>query len=240
MRAGKGTIQCRLTIQVYEEEIDRRYAEVEEGLLTSGISLPPSTEPQDLIPFLGELCSQTLLDDDNRGDIGIDDDLLGFGLDSLSAFILLARLRAALRKHGVEAQRVQTIDSKLLYASKTIRQLAGKLSQVLATTGTLSGPVQQDFDHATIRLLAKYDTELQGIIKTNAEQIVDNPSTQIVVLTGSTGSLGSYILSFLLARSDVKKVICLNRSGDAKAQSTSLTVRGLPEFNIDSERVKFL
>lgn len=35
-------------------------------------------------------------------------------------------------------------------------------------------------------------------------------------------------------------MICLNRSGDAKAQSTSLTVRGLPEFNIDSERVKFL
>lgn len=63
---------------------------------------------------------------------------------------------------------MQTIDSKLLYASKTIRQLAGKLSQVLATTGTLSGPVQQDFDHATIRLLAKYDTELQGIVKTNA------------------------------------------------------------------------
>lgn len=145
-----------------------------------------------------------------------------------------------MRKHGVEAQKVQTIDSKLLYASKTLRQLAGKLSQVLATTGILSGPVQQDFDHATIRLLEKYDTELQGIVKTNAEQIVDNPSTQVVVLTGSTGSLGSYILSSLLARSDVKKVICLNRNGDAKAQSTSLRVRGLPEFNIDSERVKFL
>ena len=145
-----------------------------------------------------------------------------------------------MRKHGVKAQKVQTIDSKLLYASKTLRQLAGKLSQVLATTGILSGPVQQDFDHATIRLLEKYDTELQGIVKTNAEQIVDNPSTQVVVLTGSTGSLGSYILSSLLARSDVKKVICLNRNGDAKAQSTSLRVRGLPEFNIDSERVKFL
>lgn len=240
LRAGKGTIQRRLTIQAYEEEIDRLYEEVEEGLLTSGISLPPTTEPQDLIPFLGELCSQTLLDDDNTGCIGIDDDLLAFGLDSLSVFILLARLRAALRKHGVEAQKVQAVDSKLIYASKTLRQLAGKLSEVLATTGTLSGPVEQDFDHVTTRLLEKYDTELQRIVKTSAEQIVESPSTQVVVLTGSMGSLGSYILSSLLARSEVKKVICLNRNGDAKTQSTSLRVRGLPELNIDSERVKFL
>ena len=37
------------------------------------------------------------------------------------------------------------------------------------------------------------------------------PEGHVVVLTGSTGSLGAHILTFLVARSDVRKVYCLVR-----------------------------
>lgn len=240
LRAGKGTIQRRLTVQAYKEDIERRYDEVEEGLLTSGITLPSSLETHDLIPFLEELCSQTLLDEDGRDNVGVDDDLLTFGLDSLSAFILLARLRAALRKYGVETENVHLINNHLLYSSKTLRQLAGRLSQVLTTTETSSGSVGLDFDDATMRLSEKYVAEVRKLVESRVAKGTKSFSKEVVILTGSTGSLGSYILSSLLARGDVKKVICLNRKGDAETQSASFRARGLPELLVDDERVGFL
>ncbi|KAK7756276.1 putative secondary metabolism biosynthetic enzyme [Diatrype stigma] len=240
LRAGKGTIQRRLTVQAYEEDIERRYDQVEEGLLTSGITPPSSMKTQDLIPFLESLCSQTLLDEDSSDSIGIDDDLLAFGLDSLSAFIVLARLKAALRQYGVEADKVHSINNHLLYNSKTIRQLAERLSPVLATTGTSSGSVGQDFDDATTRLSEKYIAKVRELVGGRVAQGTKSSSNEVVILTGSTGSLGSYILSSLLARGDVKKVICLNRNGDAKAQSASFRARGLPELPINDQRVVFL
>ncbi|KAI1500716.1 hypothetical protein F5X99DRAFT_229647 [Biscogniauxia marginata] len=240
LRASKGTIQRRLTVQAYKEEIDRLYNEVEEGLLTGGIPLPSSTEPQGLMPFLTELCSQTLLDDTNDGSIDIDDNLLASGLDSLSVFVLLARLKAALRKYGIDAQRVQLIDNKLLYTATTVRQLAEQLSGVLSATETSNGPVEHSGDRVTTQLLEKYDAEIQRLAGGTVTRASERPDTEVVLLTGSTGSLGSHILSSLLARSDVRKVVCLNRNGDAKPQSASFKARGLPALPVDDGRVVFL
>ena len=137
LRAGKGTVQRRLTVQVYEQDIDRLYFEVEEGLFTSGVALPQSLKSQDLVPFLQNLCSQTLFDYDDVADSGntidVDDDLFTLGLDSLSTFVLLARLKAALKKCDVKADVIGLIDNTLIYATATIRQLADKLSQVLSS-----------------------------------------------------------------------------------------------------------
>ncbi|KAI1384255.1 uncharacterized protein F4822DRAFT_64821 [Hypoxylon trugodes] len=238
LRAGKGTIQRRLTIQAYEVEINRRYDEVEEGLLTSGIPLPASIEPKDLIPFLKELCSETLLDENAGGDIGVDDDIVAFGLDSLSSFVLLARLKAALRKYGVETEKVHLVNNKLLYTAPTIRQLAEKLSQLLSTTGQSSEAVTDSHD-VTIKLLEKYGAELQKLGKPNAFKAGGKSDGEVVLLTGSTGSLGSHILASLLAKSDVKKIFLLNRNGDTKSQSASLKSRGLPSSLVDDKRVVF-
>ena len=137
LRAGKGTVQRRLTVQAYEQDIDRLYFEVEEGLFTSGVALPQSLKSQDLVPFLQNLCSQTLFDYDDVADSGntidVDDDLFTLGLDSLSTFVLLARLKAALKKCDVKADVIGLIDNTLIYATATIRQLADKLSQVLSS-----------------------------------------------------------------------------------------------------------
>ncbi|KAI1409283.1 hypothetical protein F5Y13DRAFT_203712 [Hypoxylon sp. FL1857] len=240
LRAGKGTIQRRLTVQAYEEEINQLYERVEEGLLTSGITLPSSTAYEDLIPFLTELCAQTLLDDNSGGDINIDADLLTLGLDSLTVFILLARLKASLRKFGVDEQKLQLINNKLLYTAPTLRQLARDLSQILTTAGPGNEPVENGVNSATSQLLEKYDAEVQKIAKSSPVNTVERPGTEVVVLTGSTGSLGSHILSSLLSRGNVKKVFCLNRNGDIKTQSASLKARGLPNLREDDERVVFL
>lgn len=49
-----------------------------------------------------------------------------------------------------------------------------------------------------------------------------------VILTGSTGSLGSYLLDTLMTQARVSKIYCLNRSADARSkQAKSNQARGL-------------
>ncbi|KAK3933529.1 hypothetical protein QBC46DRAFT_433925 [Diplogelasinospora grovesii] len=67
----------------------------------------------------------------------------------------------------------------------------------------------------------------------------DKPWT--VLLTGSTGSLRTYILSSLqaLPPTMIRKIYCLNRSEDAKQkQAAALDVRGLPP--LEEERIFFI
>ncbi|KAK3935781.1 hypothetical protein QBC46DRAFT_367353 [Diplogelasinospora grovesii] len=67
----------------------------------------------------------------------------------------------------------------------------------------------------------------------------DKPWT--VLLTGSTGSLGTHILSSLqaLPPTMIRKIYCLNRSKDAKQkQAAALDFRGLPPLK--EERVFFI
>ncbi|KAK4693808.1 hypothetical protein P7C71_g3655, partial [Lecanoromycetidae sp. Uapishka_2] len=62
--------------------------------------------------------------------------------------------------------------------------------------------------------------------------------TLTVLLTGSTGSLGSYLLDSLLANPKVEKIYCLNRSESARARQTSAnTARGL---STDWDKVTFI
>ncbi|KAI2628252.1 hypothetical protein GGS21DRAFT_528444 [Xylaria nigripes] len=228
-RATKGTIQRRLTIASYEEEIEDLYAKAEEGLLTVGLPPLKSTSTDDLMLFLKDIYTETL----DTDEIAVHDDLFAKGLDSLSIFVIAARIKAGLRKHNIQESVLERVDNALLFTSTTILMLAQKLSHVL------SGPDSVDWTNEgsnidDVRdLLTKYETKIPTILR-------DKPQKgQTVVLTGSGGSLGSYILAALLAREDVGKVYCLNRGPDSHfKQVSSFKAKGLPELQL--QRVKFL
>jgi thioester reductase-like protein len=70
---------------------------------------------------------------------------------------------------------------------------------------------------------------------------ITRASQHIVILTGSTGSLGSYLLYELVKDPSITLIYCLNRSDDAAArQASSFKEKGLaipPDFHV---RVEFL
>ncbi|KAF2967123.1 hypothetical protein GQX73_g6460 [Xylaria multiplex] len=228
-RSSKGTIQRRLSVAAYESEIEELYARVEEGLLTDGLPPLKSTGAADLLPFLKILYSETL----NNNEIAVEDDLFEKGLDSLLIFMLVARIKAGLRKHGIPDEVLGRVDNALLFTSRTISSLAQKISLILLGPGGASQTRNNDNVDDIRGLLEKYAAKIPTILRGEQRK------AQTIILTGSRGSLGSYILAALLARGDIKKVYCLNRSSNAQAdQISSFKARGLPKLQL--ERVKFL
>lgn len=62
-----------------------------------------------------------------------------------------------------------------------------------------------------------------------------------VILTGSTGSLGSYLLDSLVRQQHVRKIYCLNRAEDGLAkQKIASGDRGLDTTAWGEDRVEFL
>ncbi|KAI0189651.1 hypothetical protein F4808DRAFT_34080 [Astrocystis sublimbata] len=228
-RASKGTIQRRLSVDAYADEIEDLYTKAEEGLLTSGLPVLKSTSADDLMPFLQEVCSETL----GSEELAVDDDLFTKGLDSLLIVNLVARIKAGLRKHDVPEEVLGRIDNALLFTSTTISILAQRIAYVLlGLNGAV--PITNTSEVNSLReMLGKYEAKLSFISE-------DHPQNgKAVVLTGSRGSLGCYILAALLSRDDVKMVYCLNRSSGVEAdQVASFKARGLPALQLD--RVRFL
>lgn len=202
------------------------YAKAEQGLLTGGLPDLKSMSTAEFVPFLTELYSQTL---DSKM-LCPDEDVFSKGMDSFAVATLAYRLKAALRKAGVTEEKLQSVDIRLMYTETTISHMAAKLASLLSITNGYKACNSQGTDEL-LNLLNKYENSVHNAF-----------GKHTVVVTGSTGSLGSYLLATLLARSDVSKVICLNRTADAKdRQITALRHRGLPPLHgdFDAERVVF-
>ncbi|KAI1354717.1 hypothetical protein F5Y01DRAFT_272502 [Xylaria sp. FL0043] len=240
LRASKGTIQRVLTIREYAEEIDHLYASAEETLLTSGLPSLQSTESESIVTLLRAIFSQTLYDSD--ASINADDDLFSRGLDSLGISIALARLKAALRLHGVSDEKLQLIKNQLIYKGPTLAQMADAISSIVSS-GTAEGSDSLVNQKTLDKMLETYEQKLIKLLdggdRKNSTAAIYKEHT--VVLTGSTGSVGSYILASLLARKDVKKIFCLNRNPDAaKKQVASFRARGLSGLDSNDGRVVYL
>lgn len=235
LRAGKGTIQRQLTLQAYEDEIDALYERVESGILDNDLDPIKSVSAEDLTPVLTQLFQQAL----DTTDINADTDVFARGLDSNGVTITISRLKAALRNYGIPEDTLSGINISLMYSSTTARTLAATLSSYL--TGDSHG-------HGHSKSAAEapdggVDTMLNKYIP-----YARHPRTpQSVILTGTTGSLGTYLLSALqaLPSSRIRRIFCLNRGTDASArQASALKSRGLPPIAQEGEsgrgRVVFL
>lgn len=241
-RSPKGSVQRRLTVSFYQKEIDDLYTQSEQGLLTSGLPPLKSTSVEDLTPFLRELYAQTL----EHENLGADDDAFAFGMDSFAVASLSSRLKAALRTYGTPEHKLGKIGIRLMYTAPTPRKMAQSLSKMLSETNGASG---DDGSNEAVEMVDKYEAEVKKFVERRVQQNGLNGHSngyapgQVIAVTGTTGSLGSYLLATLLARPDVNKVICLNRAADAKErQIKALSSRGLPALQpaIDAGRVVFM
>jgi len=218
VRTDKNTVKRRDTAQMYAGDIDGFYQSVmedSEGISTEIDVSSIETTLRDIHGMLG--VAVPLL-----RNIESDHDIFSAGVDSLVVFRLTKFLRLALKHYRLEEWN-RNITTRFVYANPTVAKLATAFRNLVLHNNPTSGvlpPQEQQI---------KSMQELRKRYKADLNQDFTHPlGGKIVVLTGSTGSLGSYLLDVLARQRDVERIYCLNRSDDAPTrQLQSAVSRGL-------------
>ncbi|KAL1847203.1 putative NRPS-like protein biosynthetic cluster [Paecilomyces lecythidis] len=223
-RAGKGTIQRQFTVKKFSKVLDELYSAAEEGLLTDGLELDDPSDDNSLRSFSRKLYAQALENDELKET----DDVFHLGMDSLQVTIAVQKVKATLRARHVEVD-WESINPQFIYSSPAAADLAQSLSKLINSGKDALNGSRSDYGQRSTRIQQVLDKYIAALPTSLDVEDKPKPNSSTVILTGSTGSLGSYLLTTLLSSSDVSKVICLNRSADGeRRQKASHNARGLP------------
>ena len=203
--ADKGSVKRAATTKAYAEEIDQLYAHANDSSLPT---IKLDAEDRDALEKgLQELLVGTI----GLESIAPEQDIFAVGADSLQVMNLVRQLRSSFEaQHGHGVVPPHLIAPKLIYANPTAAKLADALHQMSGHGAEASGKFEELRLKKMEDMLAKYSKDLPKALASEGDAKEDEKKLT-VVLTGSTGSLGSYILDALLVSDRVSKVICLNR-----------------------------
>lgn len=219
-RAAKGTIRRKATLERYQEEIDTicDSSDLPEDLAHGLVS-----GPEDLHDYLRRIVVATI---PLKEDLADDADLFELGLDSLQVIALSKQINAYLKRY---MPNIQHVSAEIIYAHCTLDELEKTLvGRDRSAAPKIDADKMQDVFEDLLEILPPAHNDRQGA-----------PGRSFVVLlTGSTGSLGSYILSSLAPDPAVEMIYCLNRGGDAQIrQMNSFAQKGL---DFKGEKITYL
>ncbi|KAJ0333750.1 hypothetical protein COL922a_010576 [Colletotrichum nupharicola] len=219
--ADKGTVKRAATVKLYHDEIEDLYAN-------------PREIPLDRVPRL-DLTSEAALaqsiENLFREHLGVprmepNTDFFAAGMDSLQ-IITAARLVTASLRVTDKAYSGANIEARDMHAHASPLQLAGHILQNVVR-GQANGEASSD-GPSVEPMKELYNRLSQNLIHAKSGRPEARKSNQTVILTGSTGNMGSYLLDELVRNPQVSKVICFNRSPDGGAgkQEKAMEERGL-------------
>ncbi len=216
IRTDKGTVKRSATANLYEKEIDKLYADADDATASLSTVQLDARDQDAVMKALRYMIIQIV----GLQDIGTDDDIFTAGADSLQVMNLVRQLRASFtgKEGSISAQ---LISPRIIYSNPTASKLARALHGLTNQGEKMYEKLESDRIKRMEEMLAKYS---------------ENKLT--IVLTGSTGSLGSYLLDQLLESPRVSRVICLNRGHGEEKQKTVNASRAL--ISEWDDRVRFL
>jgi thioester reductase-like protein len=220
-RAAKGSIIRLQTVALFKDEIEALYAD-------EGYSSDPNQDPDDaaLASKIHAVFTRAL--PSFKEDTKDDTDIFSLGVDSLDVLALTNALNKSIRGANLTAPTI--------YSNPTVKQLAEALSRNAENSSTRPAPAQTR-EEKIDSMVRKYTKDI--IRKKSTTSVSERPSKHTVVLTGSTGSLGSHILEQLLNNPAVEKVFCLNRSDNAEIRQKD-SFKKHHDPSIDFSKAEFL
>ncbi|KAJ7075616.1 putative aminoadipate reductase [Mycena belliarum] len=235
LRAPKGTVIKKQTVELYNKEIETLYETIDASRnATSDVEPPASWTIPDLVPWLTMHTSLI-----TGRDISVGLDLFDHGFDSLNATFLRHRIVGALTFAEDKAANAvaQKIPQNFVYSHPSIEQLAIAIADLMASND--SGP---NLGSKTVveNMIAKYSQGCDEPLKS-----AKHPSSgrAVVLLTGSTGGLGSHILEMLLGLPTVERVYAFNRKGRSPVSDRQKEVfvdRSLDLTVLSSEKLVYV
>ncbi|KAI0878925.1 putative NRPS-like enzyme [Hypoxylon argillaceum] len=222
IRAAKGTIQRAVSLAQYSAELDKLYAAADAAEGDNDIMADEVYIPLDRETIMRRI-RKTVLSTTGWQNI---EDSTGFfdsGMDSLQVLRTIRALRGAL---GASHLALST-----MYHNPSIARLAE------AILSQKSSNSDRDIMQS---LLGTYSGLMQQIKPTTNINVAADDNTD-VILTGSTGTLGTQILRALLDRPGMGHIYCLNRGSDGGSvvQRKRFEAAGISGGRLD-DRVTFL
>lgn len=233
-RTDKNTVKRRMTEALYEVEVEEFYEKLEKGGSTSFVTVIDATSLETTVQDIRKLIVASLPSND---EVGLEDDLFGVGIDSVLSVRVVRCLRSAAERYIKDEAVKSAFVPHFLYLNPTINQLAGAFYNLVHDVKeTRISPVEKQTEKMK-EYRAKYTANLPKISNPRSCSLPRDSNT--VILTGSTGSLGSYILDVLLRQANVGKICCLNRTANcAEKQSQVNQARDL-KIGWPAHRVQF-
>lgn len=231
LRTDKGTVKRRATNQAYEEEIDQFYKDIAGfGDASDVIQLNPRDQDALRVSIRNILTEMKGLQN-----ITTEQDFFAAGMDSLQVMDFVRQLRSSFKDFDGGAV-AHLLSPRTVYSNATVLKLATAIEYLADHGEVASEGLERERTNKMEAMLAKYS---QGLPQPRNDKTQRQEHGFTVILTGSTGSLGSYLLDSLLANMHVTKVTCLNRGADSKAkQKNGNKSRGLD--NDWGDKVHFL
>ena len=245
---GQGKIQRNQTFQQYEEDINVLYeaAEDEPSDLPEGdagdLSRIDFRRQSSIKEWLQKFIEKVA----GIHDLGGDDAFFDAGIDSLRVIQIVREVKRQVKLADDTKIRPQSLSPSVVYSHPSLNGLSDQLLKMAKT-----GPQDLDSGYQTAdsdetcgssklremeSLLDKY---VQSLPVDNQRQRTPVTQGRTVLLTGSTGSLGSYLLNKLSNDTNVQHIVCLDRnSSAAEKYRDNGPQRGLSP--LDPDRVEFI
>lgn len=210
VRVAKGTVMRKATTKLYEKEIDELYQDTNKDDLENVPRFDLAQDVASIEAVIGSLIAAAI----GVENLSHEQDFFASGMDSLQVMKVSRQLEASLEGK----YRADNI-ARLIYGHSTVATLTTALKDISGGKTGLSNEV------AMQQTLERYIKQLPSKEQhTSTKQ----DGGLVVVLTGSTGSLGSYLLDTLASSKIVTKIYCLNRRADAdQQQAKTNAARGL-------------
>lgn len=196
-RSDKDSVLRREAYRLFQEEIRQAYEDMKNaGAEDSGLRL----DPDHLEANLEDLIKQEVGENLDAQDLQSDDDLFEKDISSLQAVRIQRTIAGAVgNSKDILPVGQDEIGIDFVYKHPTISQM---IDALVRRTGW---GVNKHDDIGDF--VARFSLRRQA-------------KGHVILLTGSSGSLGSYVLDYLLAVSDVAEVICLVRSSSTGQRET--------------------
>ena len=228
LRAGKGTVQRSGTLRLYADEIESLYADADTMTAdaeTQGLDNLSCLDDSAVYQFI----KKSVLSITKWPDLDDNKDFFTLGMDSLQTLLLVREFRRGLAIPSVALTTVYTNPS-LSALTKAILRCSRHQQESKAF-------LEQERHQRIGILLNEYQEKIDRLpISPTAVQETPN---RVVILTGSTGALGSHILHTLLAN-PIAHIYCLNRATDSLARQKQRNQSYGLETQLDACRVTFL
>ncbi|KAG6914129.1 putative NRPS-like protein biosynthetic cluster [Tephrocybe rancida] len=232
-QSGKGTVMRKAALVHFNKEIEELYNTVNSNVKTSTTATYPASWT---LPDVQSWFVAQAADLISGAAVSPLVNLFEQGFDSLNATFLRIRIIRALRSSdSSSAQKAaEGLSQNLVYSYPIIRDLSAHIVFLLSSSQAEVAQSDESSRRASVieEMIEKYSYDLSGASPTTGSP---QPSPAVILLTGSTGNLGSEILAALLKNAKVEHIYALNRHSQELLTTKERHLRRLEERGLATE-----